>query len=138
MKTSDYPRRRWFRYSLRTLFVVLTVFCVWLGVQVKWIRDRREAREWIEAQGGALLEEEGRAVTIEDVGYGSSRTIGMSKVSDPARMAPLSIRLFGAKSVLYIYLPQSAGASNDKRSELKGLFPESEIRETTSGEKIHH
>ncbi len=37
------PRRRWFRFSLRTGFVLLTLFCVWLGVQVKWIRDRKEA-----------------------------------------------------------------------------------------------
>src|SRR5712671_3365606 len=39
------PRRRWFRYSLRTFFVVLTIFGVWLGVQVKWIRDRHAAIE---------------------------------------------------------------------------------------------
>jgi len=42
MTTSAPLRRRWFRYSLRTLFVLVTVFCVWLGVQVKWIHDRRE------------------------------------------------------------------------------------------------
>ena len=34
--------RRWFRYSLRTVFVVLTVLGVWLGSQVNWIRERRE------------------------------------------------------------------------------------------------
>ena len=33
-------KRRWFSYSLRTMFVVLTVFCVWLGYQVNWIRQR--------------------------------------------------------------------------------------------------
>jgi len=26
------PRRRWLRFSLRTLFAVVTVFCVWLGL----------------------------------------------------------------------------------------------------------
>jgi hypothetical protein len=25
------PKRRWFKYSLRTLFVVVTAFGVWLG-----------------------------------------------------------------------------------------------------------
>jgi len=34
--------RRWFRFSLRTVLVLLTLFCVWLGVQVKWIRDRHD------------------------------------------------------------------------------------------------
>ena len=33
---------RWFRFSLRTLFVVVTIFGVWLGWQLKWIRERRE------------------------------------------------------------------------------------------------
>jgi hypothetical protein len=34
---------RWFHFSLRTLFVVVTMACVWLGMQVKWIRDRQRA-----------------------------------------------------------------------------------------------
>jgi len=36
--------RRWFRFTLRTFFVLLTLVCVWLGwlgVQWKWIRERR-------------------------------------------------------------------------------------------------
>lgn len=33
--------RRWFRWKLSTLFVVLTVLCVWLGYQVNWIRQRQ-------------------------------------------------------------------------------------------------
>ena len=48
------PRRRWFRFSLKTLFVVLTLFGVWLGVQVNWIRQRREARQWIKDHGGLI------------------------------------------------------------------------------------
>jgi hypothetical protein len=30
MTSSAPPRRRWFRFSLRTLFVLVTVLCVWL------------------------------------------------------------------------------------------------------------
>ena len=36
------PKRRWFRFSLRTMFVVVTVLCVWLGYQLNWIRQRRD------------------------------------------------------------------------------------------------
>ena len=40
----DKPRpRRWFRFSLRTMFVLVTVLCVWLGYSLNWIRQRREA-----------------------------------------------------------------------------------------------
>ncbi len=34
--------RRWFRFSLRTFLVLLTLFCVWLGIQVQWIKDRHD------------------------------------------------------------------------------------------------
>jgi hypothetical protein len=36
------PKRRWPRYTLRTLFVVVTVFGVWLAYEVNWIRQRHE------------------------------------------------------------------------------------------------
>ena len=38
------PNRRWFRFNLRTLFVVVTLFGlvgVWMANQMKWIRDRK-------------------------------------------------------------------------------------------------
>ena len=47
-------KRRFFRYSLRTLMLVVTVFCVWLGVTAKRARDQRSAVEVIEALGGEV------------------------------------------------------------------------------------
>ncbi len=38
------PNRRWFRFSLRTMFVVVTVLCVWLGYHLNWIRERHNAK----------------------------------------------------------------------------------------------
>ena len=35
------PKRRWFRFSLRTMFVVVTIFGVWLGWQLKIVRERK-------------------------------------------------------------------------------------------------
>ncbi len=40
---SKKPRRRWFRFSLRTFFVLLTILCVWLGVVSKSAHQQREA-----------------------------------------------------------------------------------------------
>ena len=40
------PERRWFRFSLRTLFVVVTLFGLlgaWIRSQQKWISDREAA-----------------------------------------------------------------------------------------------
>jgi hypothetical protein len=36
------PKRRWFRWSLRTLFVVLTLLCIVLGYHARWIAQRRQ------------------------------------------------------------------------------------------------
>ncbi len=55
------PTRRWFRFSLRTLFVVLTVSAVFLGwfaYQLNWIRQRREflkSQNAIAARNPALI-----------------------------------------------------------------------------------
>jgi hypothetical protein len=46
-------KRRWFQFGLRTMFAVITVFGVWLGWQLKIVRDRHAVFEWIEINGGA-------------------------------------------------------------------------------------
>jgi hypothetical protein len=37
-KPSPRPKRCWFRFSLRTLIAVVTVLCIWLGIQVNAAR----------------------------------------------------------------------------------------------------
>ena len=37
------PKRRWFRFSLRTLFVAMTLLAAWLGYHFNWIRQRHAA-----------------------------------------------------------------------------------------------
>ena len=40
------PRRRWLRFSLRTLFVLMLVASLplaWMGYSLNWIRERHEA-----------------------------------------------------------------------------------------------
>ncbi|MGD9721181.1 MAG: hypothetical protein AB7O59_03890 [Pirellulales bacterium] len=39
------PKRRWFRWSLRTMFVVVTVLGGWLAYQVNWIAQRHQFLE---------------------------------------------------------------------------------------------
>ena len=53
---SDAPvkRRRWFRFSLRALLVVMTVLCVWLGFKVNAARRQREAVAAILKAGGTV------------------------------------------------------------------------------------
>jgi hypothetical protein len=48
------PKRRWFRFSLRMLLVVVTVLCVWLGFKVNAARRQKEAVELILKAGGTI------------------------------------------------------------------------------------
>ena len=36
------PNRRWFRYGLRTLFVVVTAVACWLAYELNWIYQRHK------------------------------------------------------------------------------------------------
>jgi hypothetical protein len=45
-------KRRWFRYSLRTLLAVLTVGCLWLGWNVNIVQQRQAMLKEIETSGG--------------------------------------------------------------------------------------
>jgi len=36
-------RRRWFRISLRTMLLVVTLLCVWLGLKVNQARRQKDA-----------------------------------------------------------------------------------------------
>jgi len=49
--------RRWFRFSLRTMFVVVTVLAVFISFVVynlNWIKERDEARLWLPKNGGSF------------------------------------------------------------------------------------
>jgi hypothetical protein len=48
------PRRRWLSYSLRTMFVLVTVLCVWLGVYVNRAERQKRAVAWIKAHDGEV------------------------------------------------------------------------------------
>lgn len=53
----DKPNRRWLRLSLRTLLVLLTVGCVWLGWFANRANQQRQAVQWIEQSNGFIIYE---------------------------------------------------------------------------------
>jgi len=55
--TTTHPKRRFFRYSLRTMFVVVTVFCVWLTIIVNRARDQKWAVDAVLELGGEVIYE---------------------------------------------------------------------------------
>jgi hypothetical protein len=114
------PKRRWFRFSLRTLFVVVTVIACWMGYQLNWIRQRHEFV-------GQRLAPVGHSLYPRLV-----RTDGV------AAEAPRTLRLFGERGYAHISIDVfQAGLEHppDDRRELKmarRLFPEAQLECTIS------
>jgi hypothetical protein len=89
------PRRRWFRFSLRTMLVLVTVLCLLFGLakpQLALIRERE-----------AFLDR-------EDIGWNSDDV-----------SAPGLLWLFGAHGCWHVYVPYG---DHQLASEAKRLFPE--------------
>src|SRR5262245_39529566 len=60
---------RWLRISLRTLLILVTAFCVWLGIKVNHARRQQAAVQKVEELGGLVYYDyECRDVPGEDLG----------------------------------------------------------------------
>jgi hypothetical protein len=104
------PQRRWFRFSLRTLFLIVTVFGCWLGYELNWIRQRH-------------------ALLADSPKWGS---YVWPKAPVPA--APGLLWMFGEKghSYLGLTMPENRADRNlaEQERELKRakeLFPEADV-----------
>ena len=113
-------RRPWFRFSLRTLLVVVTVLCCWLAWESSVVRQRKAVRQ--EAANNPAFE----LVTAED----ALRLISPS--ATPPQMARVSMirRWLGDQAIQSIeYNRQYGNFSDDKLKRLTQTFPEAEVRE---------
>jgi hypothetical protein len=53
-KPISHPKRPWLRFSLRTLFLATTAFCVWLGFKVNAAREQRQIVKMVHELGGVV------------------------------------------------------------------------------------
>jgi hypothetical protein len=112
--------RRWLTFSLRGLFVAVTLLCVWLAVHVKWIRDRHEALKWVETINA-------RSSRVPPGGLtGWSHVISYDPVP-----APWQIRILGESGVSAIHVDRRKVRESDnadsKLLKLQQLFPEAAV-----------
>jgi hypothetical protein len=94
------PRRRWFAFSIRTLFVLVTVLGCWFGYSMNWIHQRRERAR-----------DDDAFVEISN--------------STPPIPAPFVLRLLGEEGVWRVSIP--GDAPDDDLERTKTLFPEANV-----------
>jgi hypothetical protein len=120
---------RWFRFSLRTLFVLVTVSCVWLGYHLNWIRERQAFIAEMESLKGREL----ACVLLFDnnlLAYYRNATPG-TEYDYMKTTFSLSLWLLGEPRVAIIYVSDKADASVTSRANR--FFPEADVA-TTSNE----
>lgn len=101
------PKRRWLSFSLRTLFVVVTVVACWLGWNLYTVRERsRIAIAASEGGGGVVFQHESR-----------SRRVVKKDI-------PWSWKLLGAEPALWVWIP--SGMDEDL-AYVRGIYPEAEV-----------
>jgi hypothetical protein len=95
------PKRRWYQFSVRSLFVVITLFGIWLGWQLYWFKTRRD---WLEAQNYVA----------------AFPAAGARKLPHPQ----LLITLFHQEAMSQILL---RNASQEEIAKVQRLFPEADV-----------
>lgn len=103
------PHRRWFRpaFTLRMLFVVVTICGVWLGWNLYLVRRREAALKYLSAASVVIPASE--AMPLK-----------------PWRSLPLGWEWLGAKPILKIEVFKRHQSDRDV-AELERLFPEASI-----------
>jgi hypothetical protein len=107
---------RWLTFSLRGLFALVTLFAVWLAFQVNWLRERQDARSWIEQHESG---EWSRVDPVNVISAGIRNREGY-------RVAPWPLRMMGERRLVYVILDKSKLSQHDssRLDSLQKLFPE--------------
>lgn len=129
------PRRRWLKFSLRTFFVLLTLLAVWLGYHVNWIRERREARLWIDEHTykinvNGTFSPYLNLLQPPNTGAIPSYQSLIRPVQDllsQGRRAPWSLRILGETSLPYVQLDGRKNIGERDVRRIERLFPEAQV-----------
>ena len=111
------PKRRWFRFSLRTMSVAVTVFGVWLGWQLKIVSERKAILNELRAAGkpiSGMIE----AIQAVEAEIGSIPGLNHCQVSRLRRW-------LGDESVFRLFIPVGANPELIHRTEI--AFPEASL-----------
>jgi hypothetical protein len=127
-ESTSKPRRRWFQFSIGTMLLLVTVFAVWLGWELKVVRDRQAMRRWIEErEGGKLYDVSGHGTILRSLTLYVAKEYKKGPRPDDSPELPWARRLLGDEVVSTVYLPFDA--TPEERANVAHAFAESSIYE---------
>ncbi|MGE0610517.1 MAG: Hint domain-containing protein [Pirellulales bacterium] len=111
--------RRWRSFSLRTLLIVVTLLCCWLGWESSVVRERRAVRAHYQAKSVIQF------VTAAE--YLQRYTPATKAVIESAVSVPLARRWMGDEAIQEVWY--GGQLTEDDMALLKRVFPETELHE---------
>jgi hypothetical protein len=119
-------KRRWFQFSLRTLMIVVTLFCVVVGGYVGWqakiVRERKATAREVTGLGGMMYS----ATRVTRFGPDAEFSMGDRFFKPPYPSVSFLRRWLGDDWVVGIVLPRSTSAEMEKK--VIAAFPEAVVR----------
>jgi len=109
-------KRRWLRFSVRTLLAAVTIFCVWLGWQMQIVRERKVLRDAIEHRGGWV------DLVNQPNAYGGSMWLVYKDQISPVPSVPTWRQWLGDVPIERVVLPLRA--SRDEWTNARRAFDE--------------
>jgi len=126
------PNRPWFRFSLRTLFIVVTVFCCWLGWQANIVRERKLLLQ-------SLIDDSRLSFDPLHTSFGPGNTAIEFEGSITFNRNPPSVpwgrRMLGDNAVAILGLPSEMDKHEVAR--FKSTFPEATLTQMPTGMNYH-
>jgi hypothetical protein len=122
------PNRRWFRYSLRTLFIVVTIFGIWFGWNLKTVRERKAVLVALRAACGSSLDFKCDSLESIERDYPTSDLRRYSY----ARASAVR-RILGDESFCHVELPQSLFLNRRLVERVENAFPEARLKMVVRG-----
>ncbi|HEY1602474.1 MAG TPA: hypothetical protein VGG64_22920 [Pirellulales bacterium] len=118
MPQASYTRRHWFQFSLGSMFLLTTIFAIWLGCELKIIRDRSAMRKWINENGGSAMMQKDTRDWL------------------PGKETISAIRIWlGDGTISMLSMPPNANITMKRR--IQALFPELRMNLPSDGSRQH-
>jgi hypothetical protein len=114
-------RRRWFRYSLRTLLIVMTVVCCWLAWESSVVRYRNATRKDLQSSGFSMT-------TAAEWSRWTHYTIPGGNAPKGAQVSIVR-RWLGDEAIQQITYPPHLGTNKEQLARAAKAFPEAELIE---------